>query len=376
MGKLHTTYKLTITTLSPLHIGTGTILRQGYDFVTHGGKTWVFDADVLAEMLYEERERSRRFDDMVSGQPAGRLIQPEEYKPDSPLFRYILPGEVRSRGEGAELQEQIKDPWDRPYIPGSSLKGALRTALATVGWQQRKLVFDPDTLGGSAKTAAQSLEHQVLFGADLGQKTPHYDLLRALQVSDSTPGTTRDLRILNVQVVTDGDFASPIELEAVRRDVTFEATLTLDGFLLKNGTAMQLGWQTDQRQWLRNLATVVNAFTINRIHGERNRWQASTDPIRSFYETLYREMARVTAAQDEFLLQLGWGGGWDSKTFAYVLTADGQKFAQTVRKYGKTMVRKGKYNPGDRYPKSRRVIVQSEKAVMPLGWVKVRMERV
>ncbi len=373
MGKLHTTYKLTITTLSPLHIGTGTILRQGYDFVTHGGKTWVFDADVLAEMLYEERERSRRFDDMVSGQPAGRLIQPEEYKPDSPLFRYILSGEVRSRGEGAELQEQIKDPWDRPYIPGSSLKGALRTALATVGWQQRKLVFNPQSLGYSAKTAAQPMEARVLYGI---QSRPHYDLLRALQVSDSTPGTKENLQILNVQVITGTKRASPIELEAIGEEVTFEATLTLDGFLLKDGIARQLGWQGDQLQWLGDIPGKVNAFAKPRINNELNRWQASNHPIRSFYERLYQDLAQVAAAQDEFLLQLGWGGGWDSKTFAYVLTADGQKFAQTVRKYGKTMVRKGKYNPGDRYPKSRRVIVQSEKAVMPLGWVKVRMERV
>ncbi|GAB4415203.1 MAG: hypothetical protein Kow00106_10610 [Anaerolineae bacterium] len=375
MGKLHTTYKLTITTLSPLHIGTGTILRQGYDFVTHGGKTWVFDADVLADMLYDERQRSSRFDEMVRGTPAGNLIRPEEYKPDSPLFRYVLPGEVRSRGEGAELQEQIKDPWDRPYIPGSSLKGALRTALATVGWQQRKLVFDPQTLGSSAKTAAQPLEHQVLFGADLKQKTPYYDLLRALQVSDSTPGTKENLQILNVQVITGDEFASPIELEAIRRGVTFEVTLTLDGFLLKNGTARQLGWQSDQVQWLKHIPKVVNAFTVHRIGSERTRWQASNDPIRSFYDTLHREMGRVAQTQDEFLLQLGWGGGWDSKTFAYVLTADGQKFRQVVQKYGKTLVRKGKYKPGDRYPKSRRVVVQSKQAVMPLGWVKVKMKR-
>ena len=373
MGKLHTTYRLTITTLSPLHIGTGTILRQGYDFVTHGGKTWVFDADVLADMLYAEHDRSR-FDDMVRGTPAGQLIQAQEYKPDSPLFRYILPGEVRSTGKGAELQEQLKDPWDRPYIPGSSLKGALRTALATVGWQQRKLTFNPSGLGRNAKTAAQPLEHQVLFGADSKQKTPNYDLLRALQVGDSTPGTKENLQILNVQVITGNKLASPIELEAIRKGVTFEATLTLDGFLLKNGTARQLGWQSDQQTWLANIPKVVNAFTIHRIDAERNRWQSSNDPIRSFYETLYRQMQQLT--KDEFLLQLSWGGGWDSKTFAYVLTADSQKFAQVVRTYGRTMVRQGQYKPGDRYPKSRRVVVRNGQPAMPLGWIKVKMERV
>ncbi len=371
MGKLHMTYRLTITTLSPLHIGTGNVLRQGYDFVTHGGKTWVFNADALAAMLYDEDRQ--RFDRMAGGAPAGDLIYPHEYKPDSPLFRYILPGEVRSKGEGAELQEQLKDPWDRPYIPGSSLKGALRTALATVGWQQRQLVFNIGQLGDNPKTAAQKLVHAVLFGSDLGQNTPNYDLLRALQVSDSTPADKQSLQILNVQVITGGKLASPIEIEAVREGVTFEATLTLDGFLLKNGTAGQLGWQQDQLQWIRHIPQVVNAFTVHRIDGELKRWPQG--PILSVYQTLQEILASLDQ-QSEFLLQLGWGGGWDSKTFAYVLTKDPAVFYQVVKKYGPQMDRKKSFERGDRFPKSRRVVVREEQAVSPLGWVKVKMERV
>ncbi len=370
MGKLHRIYRLTITTLSPLHIGTGNILRQGYDFVTHAGKTWVFDADTLAAMLYDEDRQ--RFDRMAEGVPAGDLIYPHEYRPDSPLFRYILPGEVRSRGKGAELQEQLKDPWDRPYIPGSSLKGALRTALATVGWEQRKLLFNPQTLGPNAKTAAQPMEARVLYGL---KDTPNYDLLRALQISDSTPGTRQNLQMLNVQVITGDKLASPIELEAVPRGVTFEATLTLDGFLLKNGTAGQLGWQKDQLAWLRHIPKVVNSFTVHRIDGEIERWGRVGGPLLSAYQTLQRTLASLDQ-ESEFLLQLGWGGGWDSKTFAWVLTQDDQKFAQVVRKYGETLVRQGTYKPGDRFPKSRRVVVRQGQAVSPLGWVKVKMERV
>lgn len=368
MGKLHTTYRLTITTLSPLHIGTGTILRQGYDYVVHDGKTWVFDADVLAEKLYQEDQH--RFKQMADGCPAGDLIYPHEYEHDSPLFRYVLPGAVRAGSKGAELQEQLKDPWDRPYIPGSSLKGALRTALATVGWEQRKLKFAPDWLGDNPKTAAQPMEARVMYGS---KTTPNYDLLRALQISDSTPVDKQSLQLFNVQVVTGDELASPIELEAIKREVTFEAALTLDRFLLKNGTT-RLGWQKDQLQWLRNIPTVVNAFTIRRLDSERDRWEASKAPIQSFYETLYRQMQRLT--QDEFLLQLGWGGGWDSKTFAYVLTADDDKFYALVRKYRSQMDRQRSFEQGDRFPKSRRLVVQKEQAFRPLGWIKVKMERV
>ncbi len=375
MGKLHDVYQLTITTLSPLHIGTGNTLHQGYDYVTHQGQTWVFDADVLADMLYEQNPDD--FQRMVQGAPAADLIRPGEYQPDSPLFRYIMRGEPRSKGRGAELQEQIKDPWDRPYIPGSSLKGALRTALAAVGWEQRGLDFEPHDLGSSANFAALPLERRVLGGSP---KRPddapnYYDLLRALQVSDSTPGEKEHLHLLNVQVVAGEKAGAPVELEAVKANVTFTATLTLDGFLRqRDGAARQLGWKKDQLHWLKNIPMVVNAFTVHRIDGERERWRTVDAPIRSFYATLARTLGRLDT-NSEFLLQLGWGGGWDSKTFGWVLTEQPEVFAQVVRRYGKKMVRQGSYRPGDRYPKSRRVVVRQGQAAFPLGWIRVRMER-
>ena len=372
MGKLHDTYRLTITTLSPLHIGTGNTLRQGYDYVTHRGQTWIFDAGALAEALYEHDPDE--FERMVQGAPAGDLIRPSEYDPASPLFRYVLRGEPRSKGKGAELQEQLKDPWDRPYIPGSSLKGALRTALAYVGWGQRQLSFALSDLGNSPRFAGQAMENKVLAGRDT---TPYYSLMRALQVGDSTPGEKENLQLLNVQVAVGDKAGSPIELEAVRRDVTFEATLTLDGFLRQQPVAKALGWSADdQLKWLKVIPQVVNCFSKRRIANEIERWRDREGPMRSFLSTLVCHVEQLDP-QTESLLQLGWGGGWDSKTFGDILTRDGHVFEQVVQKYGKTMVRQGKYKAGDTYPKSRRVVVNpGDKPVFPLGWIKVRMERV
>ena len=58
------------------------------------------------------------------------LLNPADFHADSGLFRYVLEGTPRSEAEGAVLREQIKTPFGKPYLPGSSLKGALRTALA------------------------------------------------------------------------------------------------------------------------------------------------------------------------------------------------------------------------------------------------------
>lgn len=372
MAEMHTVYQLTIRTLSPLHIGTGNTLRRGFDYVTHNGKTWIIDANVLAEMLYEQDPGE--FERMAVGTPAGELIQPNEFQENSPLFRYIMKGEPRSSARGSEIQEQIKDPWDRPYIPGSSLKGALRTALAFVGVAQRKVPINVNELRDDSRFAAQPLEQKVLNTANPPRgKVPNYDLLRALQISDSTPADHARLQLLNVQVTTGRSSGSPIELEAVRRDVEFTATLTLDGFLLRNSTREQLGWEDDQHTWLRNIAQVANLFSKHRLVEEQKRWENINDPIRSFYQNFNR--IRIDERR-EFFLQLGWGGGWDSKTFGPLLSENDAVFQQLVRKYGRRLIRQGEHRAGDRFPKTRRVVVSGERLVTPLGWIHVKMERV
>lgn len=372
MANLHTVYQLTITTLSPLHIGTGHTLLRDYDYVVHGGRTWVINQSALAEMLYE-RDR-REFDQMAAGAPAADLIQPNEFIEGSPLFRYVMKGEPRARSRGAAIQEQIKDPWDRPYIPGSSLKGALRTAIAFVGAAQRNVQIRPAELNRDARFAAQPLEQRVLNTARPPRgKVPNYDLLRALQISDSTPAEGPILRLLNVQVTTGRKHGSPIELEAIPRGVTFTATLTLDGFLLSKSTRSELGWEDDQRKWLRNIAQVANWFTQDRLFREQKRWENIDAPIRSFYQEFNR--MRIDE-RSEFFLQLGWGGGWDSKTFGSMLSENEAVFSQLVSIYGKRLIRQGKHEVGDRFPKTRRVVLSDEKPYRPLGWIHVKMERV
>ena len=352
MAKLHTVYQLTITTLSPLHIGTGNTLRRDYDYVTHRGKTWVINQSALAAMLYAQDPSE--FERMAAGASAADLIRPDEFKEDSPLFRYVMAGEPRAHSRGAEIQEQIKDPWDRPYIPGSSLKGALRTAIAFVGAAQRQVRISPAEFQVPSRFPALPLEQRILNTANPPRgKVPNYDLLRALQISDTTPADRPELRLLNAQVTTGRTHGSPIELEAVPRGVTFTATLTLDGFLLSKSIRRELGWEDDQRKWLRNIAQVVNFFTQDRLVREQKRWENIDAPIRSFYQQFNRMRIHE---RSEFFFQLGWCGGLDSKTFGSMLSENEDVFSQLVSTYG--------------------IRIRNDKPAQPFGWIHVKMERV
>jgi len=369
----HTIYQLTITTLSPLHIGTGRTLQRDYDYTVYRGKTWVVNTDTLAQEVWARGRNT--FQQMLRGAPASDLLTETDYTEQSPLFRYVLEGAPRSSRTGSEIQEQIKDVWERPYIPGSSLKGALRTALFSAAVEKFSIPIQTHELKDSARFAAQPLEQRVFSPNAQKGKSPNYDLLRALQVSDSEPDEERRLELLNVQVVSGRKLASPIELEAIPRGVNFTATLTLDGFLLQKEMVERFGWLGKMDRWLFNLPRVVNYVAVGLLTSQSDYWRNSRAPIRNFFVEVDKVLNRMDP-KHEFVMQLGWGGGWDSKTLGPLLTENPKLFAQVVRRYQKQMLRKGSYHPGDRYPKSRRVVVRNEKPFMPLGWVKVRMERV
>lgn len=373
MAKLHSTFRLTVTTLTPLHIGTGNTLLRDFDYVTHDGKTWVISEDALADLLVDYEDDLAK---MAAGRPASELLRPEDFHADSPLFRYVLPGEPRSQNPGSVLQEQIKDPWDRPYIPGSSLKGALRTALFYAGYGQRNLEFKvaPSNDRVNVKYAAQPLERDVFANNVKSGEAPNHDLLRALQISDSVPDEQKRLQIVNVTVSKNGQpSGSPIELEAIPSDVSFEMSLTIDGYLLGNQIRQKLGYLDDQMGWVQALPQIVNSWTQGRlsVESQTNRSSNWTKTFEQIKPVVDRFVSDQTS--NEFIIQLGWGGGWDSKTLGKHLTDNKAEFADLVNRY--RMIRQGKFKVGDMYPKTRRAIVTRKmQPISLLGWVWVRME--
>ncbi len=186
--------RLELKTTTPVHIGTGEkyggaeIYKADTGFV----RTSVSDiARNLEGKIYEEflsdlEEPGFRLDEFLSRHPG---VKPRE--------RYLLKSPVNAISD--EVRECIKTGFDIPYIPGSSLKGAIRTALI---WQACKdsKAFPPDSWG-------EKRQNKKWIGADFfndilnlksGKYDPKYDLLRFLEVSDFMP-VTPHMHLLEVK---------------------------------------------------------------------------------------------------------------------------------------------------------------------------------
>lgn len=369
------TYRLKITVLTPLHIGNGREMLKDYDYAVHGGRTWRINENALLDAQDVEDPRVA---DMLARVKPAQLLKAQDFSDGSPYFRYVLKGTPKSSAEGAVLREQMKDAFDHPYLPGTTVKGALRTALAWRLWAKKGLRPEVGKLGGSPKFAASGYERD-LFG-----KNPNNDLLRALQVSDSQPLYTSALMLVNVRVLTRGGKpGSPVEVEAIRRDTVIESELKLDTVLFSQ-------WAKARELYLTNADALLNFAEIARQHSraaiQRELNWAQGLPDGKNLAAHYQTMLDYQLAQNAFFLQLGWGGGWEQKTFGSRLKQD-EGFMRTIlkpRKMGGYDVGRGHTvkNVQD-FPLSRRIAmayrrnpqgeVIGEISALPLGWALVEV---
>ncbi len=352
-------YRLHITTLSEVHIGDGQVLRREFEFAVHAGRFYRISVPRLLER-YTEAPTVDLLDRLVHLPPA-RWLAPEDFSHPE-LFPYILVGDPKV----GEVRSFIKDPWFRPYIPGSSLKGALRTAILWSIWRERGERLRLQQLDRRREWAGQPIE-RAWMGRD-----PNHDLLRVLRPRDSQPVEASQALIVARAVVQVGARqAAPISVEALRPGVVLTMTLVIDEGLLEIGER-RLGWK-DKGKYLRNLAAVARNFALDRIRREQAWAEAhGLGALQSFYAQLRTRLDRMREEKGgRFLLRIGWGGGWESKTLGRE-PFDDPTFEELLRRYIRP---RGRRRPGDPFPRSRRVVVDEQgRPLRPFGWVEVAME--
>jgi CRISPR-associated protein Csm5 len=433
-------YALTITTRSPLHIGTGRELVKDYDFLfdTSGRTAYVLDAEavlLLAEQELQQRNTNLRkqveeFDaksaraqsekeadhlraeaqtlkrlrrNLFTGLTLdqfreARLLNVKRHLAarieveGMPVVRYALTGDL---SQSDQVHEQMKNAYGQPYLPGSSLKGALRTILAWQHFPELGAAVNLDALipersnrPPMAKFAGGTYEDALFVVPPPDHRrmnAQNRDMLRMLQVSDSAPVAPESLILAPITVygsapppgqgVPQGQPASGMDVlnvEAVDRDTTFQTHLHIERYPFESGEAEKRGLTFAPKQpWLEALAAACRERSQARINAELVYYTAKNlNPLVQFYTGLRDELASLGA--QSFLLQLGWGAGWGSTTLDDRLQADAEGFAEIVRHY---RLDRGK-GRGRTFPATRKLVLNQGQPWWPLGWVRVDMEEV
>jgi CRISPR-associated protein Csm5 len=373
MSKLHTLIEVTVELLSPLHIGTGTELLLDYDVVPHGGHTYRVDEEALLEhaLVAAEAEGAPAVNRLLAGRPAAELLADADFAdPHSPLFRYVMPGTPFTRTPGAKVQEQIKDVHDRLYVPGSSLKGALRTVLAWGIYASQGQKPDLSKLKRSRSWASQSLE-QELFG-----RSPNYDWLKALHVEDTQPVEPEGhLALRTVHIYPTETRDSPglnVDVEAAERGTVFQTAVTVDEYGFGEDVVQKLGWE-GKRRWIERLPALAREHARQRLLIEAEYYRKRNGPrdAMRFYDRLINTWSELP--DNELIVQIGWGAGWESKTLGSgLIRTDDRAFERLLDDY--RMTKEQDRRPSDPFPQSRHLALRDGRPSEPLGWVHVRLE--
>ena len=351
--------------LSPLHIdaGGGDLLADR-DFVATTRGVWVIDTDKMWDVIDESVWNQEGFDAGIS-----QLLNTSQYE-ECKRYRLNNPG----GGQIPQIKPQTKTAKWQPYIPGSSLKGAIRTGIAWSMVDSGTFAVTLDKIGRhrndrNPRTAASQIEKEM-FGSN-----PNKDLFRTLQISDTQPIDSESMRLYTAAVFAlqrrggRSEFVSKgnrfrFFLETLPPNTTLKGTIRLEDYLidLKQGRL----YFDKKRDWVENFPTHCNEFSRFLLGYAINMYlDTGLQRVAQFYEQLL-QIANQLDEKRQCLLQVGWGTGWLGMTLGSAL--DDDTFFEVRERY-----RLGR--PGWEFPKSCRLIKVGNQAEMPLGWVKLTLSK-
>lgn len=377
MQKLFEEYKMCITPLTPIHIGSGEELMPGEYFVFQDNgrhKLYRIDMGYLASKLTDKsrdnlcnmiaKDPIKWVDEAVRKKPLVELIRKYAW------FYAVVANDVadgiaeRWGNKDSMLAIKTLQRTDQdPIIPGSSIKGAIRTALL---WALVKKPLElPETLlmfnerSHHAKVA--SWERRNVLKSQSGEIQD--DLLRHLKIADcKAPGLVS--RILVTDHVGMGD------KEGKQREITdyrecFPGALQLGRtYTLKTSLVIASGHphylygqgRIDSRMILK----ACRDFYREVLKADKDYWkQRGKNDILGICERIEEEFKQLPEDKGA-LIKLGWGGGMDSISL----------------NLAKPAPKRSMHRPEDDYrfrhmPKTRRLLGD-----YPPGWAIFTLEKV
>ncbi len=388
-GSFLKTYKLVVQTLSPIHIGSGRKLTQT-DFVMQKDRSiCVIDDTKLFDWISTQPNSERlalELADSIKSQKFNEFFRDHLSKqlPEITAYTISFPYLQKPR----EITSFIRTAASQPYMPASSIKGVLRSALLRgkmLGDSQlRHQAAQAIAQGASMdkpKTQSDFIQAMVMVSMDNAQKQSkwsNYDINRLLAIRDA-PVPPR-LNVFKVQILsvtrggtlsykqkTDSENQMELYIEAIPTGQRWGHEIVWLTHLLSR-EASQLGFDK-MEEMMAFLPEYCRHASVNLLEQEYEFYKRHqhADLAQWFEGTLNR---LNEANQEVFILPLGWGSGYDAKTITDLL---GEKvFKRVVDTYANTagLGKPGRnrhaewLGPADS-PKSRKVVVHSDDKLEP-----------
>lgn len=318
MNKTNEIQTWEIRLLTPLHVGDGEELQENLDYFVRGHCIEVVD---LESLLPNFKNNPMAISEIGhKGFALDRLAR--EYSISIPT-EYKLP--YTGKAVPKSIRRFIKNAYGQPYLPGSSLKGAIRTAL----WTSLSRTNIPSAVN------YQNFEKSV---AQITGKDPHHDFLRPLQVSDSMGISPEgllqvdEIKFFNVRFedkpgwknlaskksTEDFSSAEGVYVESLKPSAVLHVKASLS-VILRNPWIQKLSDIPGcvGLDGFSLLAETINKHTsriVNRELAFFDGFGSATAAAKEAYISIISELDALKDRCGAFVVRLAWGSGWRGMT--------------------------------------------------------------
>ncbi|MEW6772699.1 MAG: type III-A CRISPR-associated RAMP protein Csm5 [Bacteroidota bacterium] len=374
-------YKIQITTLTPVHIGSGAVLRKNMDFIQRENKLHIIDYNKLGKIL-NKKQIDLLTSYIENDEPITKAL-PQ----DLPYERYskkTIP--LHTNTSVLDFHEFITNAIHQPYIPGSSIKGYINTVLfreyVKARYKEKKLGLNSFHSRWSEKE--QKREYNFKDKNILGEmNNEQTHLSRFYRFSDAhfQSGTTY-VDIINTYVLTPEDdwekrpnlqnLAELIpsgELSHLTLQIPDEKTPFHHTITEKIKQHLPHTFQKYFPLKIHHLFSLINQHTKALIEKEISILETTNEPFSETYENKLAEISEKLEKEnqnnspDTAILRIGKFTGFNN------LTGNWQEGYMEVEAYNQLIEQlNGKTNIS-LFPKSRRCTSKGE----PIGFVELKL---
>ncbi|HNZ61122.1 MAG TPA: type III-A CRISPR-associated RAMP protein Csm5 [Methanofastidiosum sp.] len=379
-----------IETISPVHIGGKEQTLSFLDYVVSKDRIFVANENALLQEMEKKGVLKDFTQGVIQKQRTGEndltsLIK--SYGAYDNTFVNAISAYTVSKNfvlgasDKPEIKPFVRNGHYQPYIPGSSLKGSIRTAIlynylkkvsrndyervvstfkkkinevprgkVMKEWEQKRFsekfltsIFNSYYLSQESKN-----DYRYRFG-------PNTDIMRAIQISDTPPLNKNSLelnrvRVLNYKRGEEKLLGIKMSPECIPVGKKIESFLKVDTQVLKyfkENNGKQLPFNSEK-----DIINCCNEFSKDIIRSEISYYEGfknvNTEDILEFYNGL------------DANLKLGWGSGLTATTIFLLLESESDKYKSIFKNYSSEI------------PVSRRVVTtENNEIVSSLGWVKI-----
>lgn len=369
-----------ITTLTPVSIGDGNTLSAFADYVLEKGKIYYINQQIIRDKMGKNPEL---MDFYVEGMIRGKSNTTNTFDLKNFIFNRLKLTlqqaashsiEAKNVSGKKEFYTVVKNAGQSPYIPGSTLKGAIKTALL-YDW----LI---DAKNDWCENYLENLNNKEERGRLEAQLMAEFDKFE-LGVSDSSLLEFDTLQAIDIKRlnIKKGTLDIPQTREAVKENIACECEIRNVRKLIAekaDGTKVYKNYSWEE------LCRIINTFSSHSSDAEwtmlSNIGEKIDDDIYFSLEDFYEDVEKKTESSTIAYLRLGTGKGFYFNSVALALydadMTDGkEKFLKFLKANGYGKV----YNPQnrrvelydlkpDKFPITRFVEISDTK---PLGWVQL-----